>query len=407
MTAVSRTAPAVTGTFVDFDLHGLVGVRLVGATEADIVTVTRQIGPMRSTLSGPPDIVVRFEDHIPMPADVTYAAWGESAYDDADFYLLRGKGNVRSVAVVPFQGLGGRCEFRCERGTPSVPHLLAAINLALVQKGVLPLHASAFVTAEGQGVLACGWAKGGKTETLLAFMGKGARYVGDEWVYLTPQGMMYGVPEPIRLWHWQLRQLAHLPGVPDKRRMQRLGAVAAASAWAERAGRLAAVPGAGVLRRLSPVLARQAYAQIAPADLFGADRLTAGAKVDSVLFVTSGSAEDISLRPADPRTVSARMVASLQEERQPFLAHHRQFRFAFPDRVNALIDNVADRERALLDALLGERQIWQLTHAYPLQIDTLVEPVLTALRAGTGHRPLHQDLEATLEASPVTQGESS
>jgi len=54
-----------------------------------------------------------------------------------------------------------------------VPHLLAVINLTALAKGVLPLHASAF-TYRGLGVLATGWAKGGKTETLLEFAWLGA-----------------------------------------------------------------------------------------------------------------------------------------------------------------------------------------------------------------------------------------
>ena len=80
-----------------------------------------------------------------------------------------------------------------------MPHLVALVNVTALAKGVLPLHATAF-TAGSTGVLVVGWSKGGKTETLLGCMAAGAEYVGDEWVYLTDDGQMLGLPEPIRVW---------------------------------------------------------------------------------------------------------------------------------------------------------------------------------------------------------------
>ena len=95
----------------------------------------------------------------------------------------------------------------CERGVAAVPLLIPILNMTLLARGVLPLHASAFVH-EGTGVVATGWSKGGKTEALLAFASRGAEYVGDEWVYVASDGArVHGIPEPIRIWRWQLRQL--------------------------------------------------------------------------------------------------------------------------------------------------------------------------------------------------------
>ena len=94
-----------------------------------------------------------------------------------------------------------------ERGLQAVPLLIPIVNFAALSKGVIPLHASAFAYND-VGILVTGWAKGGKTETLLAFTSKGAEYIGDEWVYLSKDGRyMYGIPEPIRVWDWHLRYL--------------------------------------------------------------------------------------------------------------------------------------------------------------------------------------------------------
>src|SRR5918997_82180 len=123
-----RDAPPPAG-HADFDLHGIVGIRLVGASPGDERAVADQLGPIRTPgLDREPDIVIRF------------------------------------------------------------------VNLTALAKGALPLHAAAF-TYRGTGVVVTGWAKGGKTETLLGFMAAGAEYVGDEWVYLDANGRhVHGIP---------------------------------------------------------------------------------------------------------------------------------------------------------------------------------------------------------------------
>ena len=86
----------------------------------------------------------------------------------------------------------------------------------------LPLHASAFVnrgTGRGNGLVE-GWENG--TSSLPAAAG-GARYVGDEWVYVTGDGSRYGIPEPIRIWGRHLRQLPQyeaLVGRADRTRLR-------------------------------------------------------------------------------------------------------------------------------------------------------------------------------------------
>ncbi len=71
--------------------------------------------------------------------------------------------------VVAGQQISCGCEIVCERGRARVPLLTANVNLVVLGNGALPLHAAAF-RFDGTGVLVTGWSKGGKTETLLAFM---------------------------------------------------------------------------------------------------------------------------------------------------------------------------------------------------------------------------------------------
>jgi hypothetical protein len=128
----------------DFDLHGIVGIRLLGATRADLATVARQLGPLpRTDLTREPDLTIRFVDRA-TSEPLTYVGLGDTGYNDEGFFVLRGKGAVDAKALIPFADLGKQPQIVCERAMPSVPHLLAFINLTAVARGVLPLHASAF-----------------------------------------------------------------------------------------------------------------------------------------------------------------------------------------------------------------------------------------------------------------------
>jgi hypothetical protein len=385
MTSAAATAAEEadgTGDHVDFDLHGFVGVRLLDARPADVATLTRQLGPLRSPLTRDPDITVRFVDELPERRPMTYAGWPDCAATDDAFYLLRGRDGVTARTRLPVEAIGGRCDIVCERRVGHVPHLLAVVNMTALRHGVLPLHASAFLH-RGTGVLVTGWSKGGKTEALLAFAARGAHYIGDEWVYLTPDGRMHGVPEPIRLWSWHLDQLpelrAELPPL-TRARLRTLPAVA--SSVTGLADHLGGLP-ASVLRRTAPVVRRQAHVQIPPARLFGEDALALHGRVDHVLFVASHDRDEIVVEPTSGSSIAARMRSSLEEERGPLLQVYRQFRFLFPGRRSPAIDEAAELEHRLLERHLTAHPAHVVRHPYPVELARLVDPVESVL----GGRP--------------------
>jgi len=295
--------------------------------------------------------------------------------------VLSGKGRVRATARIPFEDVGGPCEIVCERAASAVPHLVAIVNATALAKGVLPLHASAFVH-RGRGILATGWAKGGKTEALLAFMAHGGRYVGDEWVYLTAEGTMFGIPEPIRLWSWHLREqrtLATMVRPVDRVRMRAFDVVAGG------AERLAPSRSGGavgsLLRRVGPVVRRQANVRVPPARLFGADRLETEAPIDQVVLMSSHEAPDVRVDDIAGAEVAARMAASLERERHALLEAYRQFRFAFPDRRSDVLDRATTLEATLLGERLGARTAAWVRHPYPCDVEALYRPI--AALAGT------------------------
>ncbi|HEU4895057.1 MAG TPA: hypothetical protein VFT85_04390 [Acidimicrobiia bacterium] len=374
---------------VDYDLHGLVGLRIENGHPRDVTVVTRQLGPIRKPLDRPPDITIRFVERIGVSSTVRLIGVDDAAFTDDTFLILRGKQKARVRVLMPFDEIGGEhMTIVAEHGVPAIPHLLAIINLTASARGALPLHASAF-HYRGVGALATGWAKGGKTETLLAFAARGAHYVGDEWVYITPaDGLMYGVPEPIRLWKWQLDQMPQYRRAVAGSDRARLAVMRAATTGVDH---LSEAPGlrrtaAGrLLRRVHPILARQLSVQVPPERLFRGAPPAAATRLQSVFFVGSHDAPDVVVERVDPQEVASRMLFSLAEERSDFWRCYLQFLFAFPERRNPFLTTIEDREVLLLASALAGTTTYSVKHPYPFTISTLFDALSPILERGPGY----------------------
>lgn len=362
-------------TTADFDLHGVVGLRLVDASPHDVATVRRQIGPLDQALTREPDITVRFVDQV-TTGPLTYVGLREAGFNADGFFLLRGKDGIAAKAIVPFDQIGQGPQILCERAMPAVPHLVAIINLTALTKGVLPLHASAFTIGD-IGVLVTGWAKAGKTESLLAGMSRGARYIGDEWVYLTDDGAMFGLPEPIRLWSWHLKQLPDLLAKRPRRDRIRLSVWHRSAASAAFASGL--LPGASLLRKSQPILSRQSYLQVPPEELFGAAAMDLKGHLDVVVLAANHESSRIVIEPTTPAEVASRMTASLAAERAQLMGDYVQSRFAWPDRISHVIETASQIEAQLLARRLNGRPTVKVLHPYPCDLAQLGSTVLSAV----------------------------
>jgi hypothetical protein len=218
---------------------------------------------------------------------------------------------------------------------------------------------------EGTGVVATGWSKGGKTEALLAFASRGAEYVGDEWVYVPADGArVYGIPQPIRIWQWQLRQLpeyARLLGAGERARLRSLDALLGA----ERVLGLAD-------GRVMTLLKRQRYVDVAPERLFGQLGPMA-APFERLFFLMSHESDAVVVEPADPSEVARRMAFSLRHESLDLLAAYLKFRFAFPDASSHVVDHAAALEHDALSQALAGKPAFLVRHPYPVSLSALFE----------------------------------
>ena len=364
-------------TTVDFDLHGLAGVRLVDARPADAGVVARQLGPLPQRLERDPDITIRFVDRLEPTARLHYLGAREAGWAEDGFYVLRSR---RQPAVIrlPIGSVGGPCEIVAQRGAPAIPYLVAVLNVTVLANGGLPLHAGAF-ELDGRGILVTGWSKGGKTELLMAATRAGARYIGDEWVYLTEDGTMHGIPEPVRLWDWQLDQLPRIRsglGRLDRLRLRALPLAGRVDRALPDAMRRTA-PGR-LLHRAVPVADDQRRVDLAPERLFG-DLGSLTGRLDHVLFVVAAAGDTITVEPIDPDEVARRMVFSLLYERLDLAAVYLQARFAFPDLADPHLDDLEALQRGRLSAFLAGRPAHRIVHPYPVDLGAFLDAARSVL----------------------------
>lgn len=360
---------------MDFDLHGIVGIRLLNANADEIAMVIRQLGPIQKPLNREPDITIEFVDQLQTSGRIRLIGVDDAGFTDDAFLVMRSKHKSKVKVQIPFADIGQQhCRIVVERGLPAIPLLIALINVTMIAKGALPLHASAF-EYRGIGALATGWAKGGKTETLLAFAARGARYIGDEWVYLSGN-QMYGIPEPIRLWSWHFEEMPQFRALLRRSERFKLTSLHAIISFLEQITGIRAtrktVP-MKLLRRITPLLKRQLYVQVPPKRLFGA---TAGSIVSvpqKLFFVMSHESPDFIVERGNPELIAKRMVSSLQDERAEFLGYYTRFRFAFPEIRNDFIENLAEREREMLISAFQEKEIYVVYHPFPVSIPALYE----------------------------------
>ena len=286
--------------------------------------------------------------------------------------VLRGR-HKRAVQVqIPMADIGGPCEIVCERGVGRVPLLVAIINLTALSNGGVALHASAF-EHEGRGVVATGWSKGGKTESLLAFLARGARYVADEWVYLDPASRRAGgLREPVRVWDWHLTEMQDLrqqASLVDRTRLRTLRLAAGLP--------FSRVPGGS---RVSHVVDTHRYVDLPPEQL-GIGSFDGGTTTLERLFlVTSTDQPGTSVRPADPLEVADRMVGSLAFERLPLLSWYHAFRYAFPTVRNRRLEDASTLERERLRAAFDGVATFAVDHPYPVSLHDLGAAMAPCIR---------------------------
>ncbi len=350
---------------VDFDIHGVVGVRLIDPSPSDLDAACILLGcPSRLPLTAP-DITVQFVEDLPVRG-IRFLGTDQDAFTDNGFFLLQ-EGTRRVKARIPFDRIGGPCEIVCKSRLGSVPLLIPIVSLTALKKECVPVHASA-VVYNGVGILMAGWAHCGKTAALLGFASKGAEYVGEEWVLLAGNGQrMQGLVRPLELSHWHVASLPHVRsavnlmnrcafhgiGILDGLRKMISGKRTRSSLVFRSLQRASAA----VEDRLRPT--------VAPSAIFRDRIRSAGAQVEKIFLFVSHEDHRIEVEPITPLEMARRLTFLVQRELTPLLRHYAAYQFAFPSQRNELIESTAEYSFGMLTRALNGKETYIVRLPYP------------------------------------------
>jgi hypothetical protein len=354
---------------IDYDIHGIVGIRLINPTAKDACAVANGLSQHQSAIEGEPDITIYFKEKLPTPA-LTYLGLDYAGFTDEGFYILSSKENLK--VRIPFEKIGSHFEILCESGLHSLPWLFDLINFTLLKKNYLPLHASAFVY-NGVGIVVTGWTKGGKTEALLSFANHGAHYVGDEWAILSGDGKeMFGIPVPICVWEWYFKSIPKLlPKVGMQRKIlfKIIHSLDLIHRGLEKVSFKNSFP-VKILGQALPSLKRQLNIRALPEELFK-NRVCKLATPDKIILSISQNDPNIYVEECDPSEIAKRMISSNELEQAPFLEFYKAFKFAFPNLRNEFLENIDELQYALLCSAFANKKAYKVYHPYPVSLENL------------------------------------
>jgi hypothetical protein len=358
----------------DYDIHGILGLRLVDPSPALARQTARQFDPLRpATLAVAPDVSI---SHMPSRPHSAHrfrlgdAGDGqESGFDDSEFALLKGGAAVR----VPFDHVGEGCEISCTSDSGMrkllIDYVRPCLQLSLLPKGYLAVH-SAAVSVNGKGIVLAGWAESGKTEATLGLLQGGAAFVSDKWTIVAADGSsIHNFPTPITVRNWMIDLIpglrARLAG--SERLRARAGGVAASILGGSRT--LGRLPLAGEMKGLADLAGR---VSVTHGQLFGDARdgsagwpALTSAPLDTLFLLMTSNDQQISVRQGDAREVAGRLADCALYERRAFFGLYRRFRYALPDRGNPLIEGARDMEAEMLAKALESKRVFIVEAPFP------------------------------------------
>lgn len=374
----------MTGTVTTLELPGILVIRLLGAGDREIGRLRRQLGPLTPVVDGrPPDLIVEYVDRLATSGRLV-ALGRDAAYDETGVIVRRGRRETDVRVRLPLERLGeAPLTIVAERGAAAIPGLVPVVGLTALARGRVPVHASAFVH-EGRGILVTGWAKGGKTEALLGFAERGATYVGDEWVFVTGDGSsMAGLPEPMRVWDWQLHQAPAIRAGVGRPSRARLSAAANTARVLRGAAGLPVVrtSAAGdAARRLGAMADRQRSIQVPPAGAFQGRVANGPVPLDAVVLIESTLDGSASVEPIGASSLAGRIAPMVVHEWLDLAALLLAHRFAAPQAGPPAMATLHARLETALATAFSATPAIHVRHPQPVELGPLAERLDAALR---------------------------
>jgi hypothetical protein len=355
---------------VAYDLSGRLSLSLDERDAHVAAFMAAQMDPFRASLAGgrahDVELVPDLRRRLPL-GDIQNAARDGTvtASDGEGFFVLVGN----RACAVPDALQDRPVRFAYEPGFP-LRHIFStlvrpAMHCSLHGHEAVAVH-SATVELGGRAVLVAGWSESGKTETALALMEAGARFLSDKWTVLGTDGEASAFPISIGIRRWVLAHLEQLAASLPRAARAQLGAAGAAAAVSRplrvRSGRIGALAERAVAladrAALTPTELRAAYHQHDDA----ARRLPLG--ITAVLTTVPGP--EVLCEAADPAWAAARLARSAAYERRELFEVLERRRYAFPGEGGFRLEQAVDEETRLLERALAKGPTVEVRAPYPV-----------------------------------------
>ena len=349
---------------IDFDIHGMVRIRLIDPSPSDLSAAHKLLGcPSRLPVTNP-EITVRFVEDL--SASGIRFLGDDRGFTDDGFFLLQ-EGTRRVKARIPFDRIGDSCEIVCRSQIESVPLLMPIVGLTALKKGYIPLHAAA-VVYDSVGLLMAGWAHCGKTTALLGFASEGAEYVGEEWVlFCSNDQRMYGLVRPLELAPWHLASLSQVRGAVSLMNRCAFRGIDVLHGLQKmiRGERIRSSFAFRSLQRASMALGDR-LRQVIPLSAIFRDKVCCtGAPADKIFLFLNQEDQRIDVERITPFEMAARLTFLVQHELSALQRHYTAYRFAFPSRRNEFIESSVEYSLAILARGLLGRETYIVRLPYP------------------------------------------
>jgi hypothetical protein len=369
-----------------FDIGGHVGFAVIDSDEAVLRRVRGLMDPYASGDAGEasPDVVVEATDDVRTNAllDIQNAAGDTvvTASDGDRLYLLEGGRRC----VVPTFDRDGLARIRYEAGFPVWrifgSLIRPALQFALLDRGAAALH-SASVELDGSGIVVAGWSETGKTETALAFMELGARFVSDKWTIVDAERRLACFPISVGVRRWVLDYLPRLKrSLPRAARAQLLMAGLASSITSPiRRARPRGRMGEVAVEATERAVALADRAALRPSEVsaaYGQALLPTTATASTLALLTTVPDDKVSAREADAAWAARRLARSATYERRPFFDLYRRSRFAFVGSEGTFPEDVERREASFFANVLRDVQILDVHAPFPADPHRVADAIL-------------------------------
>jgi hypothetical protein len=367
-------------------IHDIAKVEIKNAPEAVENYFNWFLSPFIVSQTGKADLVIEMVDYIDIPNSASYISTG-AIYDDSDIYYFDRYGHKFSTIFSDLD-YGKACRVIAEKDvTPDSIYnniIFPFIRYRVSSLGVALVHASA-VELDGMGILFPAWARTGKTNILMHFLGNGGNYLGDDFVLINQEGSIFSYPKPINLYSYNFAEFPVLVrnlNTPRRCILFLSNITSGCShAWSS------ALKKESNLKRLLALIESLAsypmtHVQMDIQRAFGKPSQALQIPISYTFFLARDQRDKIHITEGSPEDMAQKMARCLDAEFMHFQQLYRMFRFAFPDRKNNVIEYCARGEQQILEQAFGSGRTYNVTIPERLRSDRLYKAVMDLISDG-------------------------